>query len=264
MSISCAGCNCRDCYNSGGHDEERQEAIKATLDKNPHAFQAKITKDSEHSSGCHCKKSHCLKKYCECFEAAVYCSDKCKCLECDNFEGSSALMLRKAKIRDGRKVAQPFFSNPKTGQAPLSVQALGSSVKLEHDLDDEANTGNGTGIVQEQRSALPPRLSSLRASSRATRAAPAIMPRLMSTLAGTLVLAGDDTKAKRRPPLIENPMAYVLSCGPDTRAAVIGAFHFLTDGDLHSASLVCKVWMDAAFDPALWEYEDTPSQELLI
>jgi hypothetical protein len=37
---------------------------------------------------------------------------------------------------------------------------------------------------------------------------------------------------------------------------VIGVFHFLTDGDLHSASLVCKVWMDAAFDPAVWEYED--------
>ncbi|KAI7756152.1 hypothetical protein M8C21_023999, partial [Ambrosia artemisiifolia] len=33
---------------------------------------------------CNCKKSKCLKLYCECFAAGVYCVEPCACLECFN------------------------------------------------------------------------------------------------------------------------------------------------------------------------------------
>ena len=38
----------------------------------------------EHLTGCHCKRSACLKKYCECYTAQVACSDRCRCIGCRN------------------------------------------------------------------------------------------------------------------------------------------------------------------------------------
>lgn len=41
-------------------------------------------KDTEtlrlHHKGCNCKRSGCLKNYCECYEAKVTCSGICKCI----------------------------------------------------------------------------------------------------------------------------------------------------------------------------------------
>jgi hypothetical protein len=31
-----------------------------------------------HLRGCKCKRSRCVKKYCDCFDAQVRCSDMCK------------------------------------------------------------------------------------------------------------------------------------------------------------------------------------------
>lgn len=40
----------------------------------------------KHNWGCRCKKTKCLKKYCECFHANVFCSKNCKCVNCKNSE----------------------------------------------------------------------------------------------------------------------------------------------------------------------------------
>ncbi|CAJ0932190.1 unnamed protein product [Ranitomeya imitator] len=68
--------------------------FQACLDRNPEAFKPKIGKgkegesDRRHSKGCNCKRSGCLKNYCECYEAKIMCSSICKCIGCKNFEES--------------------------------------------------------------------------------------------------------------------------------------------------------------------------------
>ncbi|XP_055011856.1 protein lin-54 homolog [Boleophthalmus pectinirostris] len=88
----CNSCNCTNCHNNPEHEAKRRKAIKSCLARNSDAFKPKISGGNSgdvkawHSRGCNCKRSGCLKNYCECYEANIRCTHSCKCVGCRNYD----------------------------------------------------------------------------------------------------------------------------------------------------------------------------------
>ncbi|CAG9334187.1 unnamed protein product [Blepharisma stoltei] len=77
----CVGCKCHNCHNLPSYDEARQATMKQIVERNPVAFKPE---NNTSIKVCHCKRSGCVKKYCECYEASKACSPLCKCEGCKN------------------------------------------------------------------------------------------------------------------------------------------------------------------------------------
>ena len=85
-------CNCTGCKNNI-QNPTRNNAIESIMQRDPEAFNSKYKSEPSdncealalsHRKGCNCRKSYCQKKYCECFNAGITCSEYCKCEECQN------------------------------------------------------------------------------------------------------------------------------------------------------------------------------------
>jgi len=69
---------CRECLNVVQFTSLVTETRQHIIDRSPNAFAPKVSTQGGHKKGCHCKKSRCLKKYCECYQANVPCTEACR------------------------------------------------------------------------------------------------------------------------------------------------------------------------------------------
>lgn len=126
--------------------EERDLAISKQLLANPSVFQKKRVR----SNGCNCRKSGCLKKYCECYAVGASCSfivlrdihrrlnflpqanskcqDNCKCVSCKNTSNSceNKSSISKAKLASSNK-----YTFGKVSKSPRKLHKLSVAIPKE-------------------------------------------------------------------------------------------------------------------------------------
>eukprot|EP00600_Ochromonadales_sp_CCMP1393_P001864 CAMPEP_0174980524 /NCGR_PEP_ID=MMETSP0004_2-20121128/15398_1 /TAXON_ID=420556 /ORGANISM="Ochromonas sp., Strain CCMP1393" /LENGTH=980 /DNA_ID=CAMNT_0016232199 /DNA_START=22 /DNA_END=2965 /DNA_ORIENTATION=- len=162
-----AQCNCHDCCNNPDRETTRQEAIRVTKDRNAFAFKTKINEKEMHNTGCHCKNSQCLKKYCECYTGAAYCGTNCKCQSCLNFDGSTELAKARSNSRD-----PDSSSSRKRKESPLGISS--------HVLASASAGGSG-GSVRSASSSATGATAAVAAVAMKTASASAATPSTATT-----------------------------------------------------------------------------------
>ncbi|XP_062088548.1 protein tesmin/TSO1-like CXC 6 [Humulus lupulus] len=103
------------------------------------------TSVAKQQKGCHCKKTFCLKKYCQCFQAEILCSEHCKCLDCKNLKGCAERLVLSPQERYNAKTcfrrasatptaaiqrSDSLVSIRKGGQEPLGFNEKNTPIQV--------------------------------------------------------------------------------------------------------------------------------------
>ena len=88
-----SNCKCLNCKNNLDYRKARDDCIEEIRKRKPEAFVVnKGEVENRNGEGilisnkrsCNCKKTKCLKKYCDCYTGGSHCNSDCKCEDCQN------------------------------------------------------------------------------------------------------------------------------------------------------------------------------------
>lgn len=153
-------CNCLACSNNLSKEATRRDAVSVSIERNPNAFRPKVAAYggtgshwnsnsggavaiARHNQGCRCKKSSCLKKYCECFQGNVYCeTSKCRCVDCKNLPGNAARALVADDPANAATVSQNEFELSPRGDS------CDASTTAESDLGPSSSSSSSSSSTE--------------------------------------------------------------------------------------------------------------------
>ncbi|KAL4309188.1 hypothetical protein GQ457_01G000810 [Hibiscus cannabinus] len=161
-------CACENCLNKPDYDELVHDSRKKIETRNPIAFAPPIVKPSSdsltiggdgntsnlsarHKRGCKCKRSKCLKKYCECYRAKVGCSDGCHCENCDNSFGKKS----EQRFKRVEKWMNQYHEMPNTAEVMSDSINVVTSNQLSPILEELADVNHLNVSTHGQSRAVP-------------------------------------------------------------------------------------------------------------
>jgi hypothetical protein len=81
----CSGCSCIDCHNLEAYKAERGIMWRKINERNTQGIKRQLVGDMKREkTGCNCRRSNCIKNFCECFKKGIRCGPECNCVKCKN------------------------------------------------------------------------------------------------------------------------------------------------------------------------------------
>ena len=139
-------CQCKNCFNNIKNEKERNEAIRVYMIKSPVSFK-KLNIDLNNIT-CNCKKSNCLKNYCECYQFGLKCNYNCGCVDCKNrnlFEKKLFFVENKCDYKKGESIDKPKISTPKQESDIVNNQSNMINLREE---EENINNINNNKIIK--------------------------------------------------------------------------------------------------------------------